>query len=409
LPTRGFSRATVVAAHPDDETLGAGGLLQRLAAEGTDIRLVVATDGAAAFPRSSREQQRELGRVRRGELQDSLGAQGLGDIEVQWLGLPDSALNEHTDELTGALRDLIDGSDLCLMPWPDDPHPDHREAGRAARLAAPVTTHCWSYPIWLWHWLRPDDPAIPWSRAFAHRLRSDTRTRKSAAINASVSQLKPGPNGEEPILPREVLAHFERDTEVFFREPPTRSARRSRFNDLYDGEPDPWQVSSRFYERRKRAIALAALPDERYGIAVEPACGTGAFTRELGPRCDRLLAFDPVPVAVDHAQAATAGLPQVRVHVGEIPGDLPDGPVDLLVYSEILYYLDDEDLAATIERSVAAVRPGGHLLAVHWLPWAPEAPRDGRDAHRHLLAHASLEKLVEHVDEDFLLHVLRRR
>jgi SAM-dependent methyltransferase len=240
-------------------------------------------------------------------------------------------------------------------------------------------------------------------------LDGDARVRKSAAITASVSQLKRGPNGEEPILPREVLAHFERGTEVFFREPPTRSARRSRFSNLYRAEADPWQVSSRWYERRKRATALAALPDERYGAAVEPACGTGAFTRELGPRCERLLAFDPVPAAVDQARAATAGLPQVRVQIGEVPGDLPAEPVDLLVYSEILYYLDDEDLARTIERSVAALRPGGHLLAAHWLPWAPEAPRDGRDAHRHLLTHSALETLVEHSDEDFLLHVLRRR
>jgi hypothetical protein len=58
---------------------------------------------------------------------------------------------------------------------------------------------------------------------------------------------------------------------------------------------------------------------------------------------------------------------------------------------------------------VSALRPGGDLLAVHWRPWAPEAPRDGEDAHRRLAEHPGLDVLVEHIDEEFLLHVLRRR
>src|SRR4051794_34427238 len=76
----GFSRVLVVAAHPDDETLATSGLLQRLHTEGTEVSLVVATDGEGAFPESTSDEKRALGRLRREELRASLRAQGLGDV-----------------------------------------------------------------------------------------------------------------------------------------------------------------------------------------------------------------------------------------------------------------------------------------------------------------------------------------
>ncbi|WP_326837470.1 bifunctional PIG-L family deacetylase/class I SAM-dependent methyltransferase [Amycolatopsis rhabdoformis] len=408
-PDDAFDRALVVAAHPDDETLGASGLLQHLHGAGTAVTLAVATDGEAAFPDSAPAERRELGRVRRRELRESLRAQGLSDVEPVWLGLPDSALADHEAELTAALRERAAGHDLVLLPWPDDPHPDHRAAGRAALAAAPVSAHRWSYPIWLWHQRSPSDPGIPWQHARSYGLTDRERGAKAAAVAAFTSQLKPGPRGEDPILPPEVLAHFAGSAETFFREPPARSAPTSRFVQLYDSAEDPWHVADAWYERRKRRLLLASLPDERYGTAVEPGCGLGVLTRELAARCDRLLAFDPVQAAVDRATRAVAGLSEVDVYRATVPDGLPTGPVDLLVYSELLYYLDDTDLDATVEASANALRPGGHLAAVHWRPWAPEAPRDGAEAHARLLAHPAFEPVVSHTDEAFLLHVLRRR
>ncbi|WP_328457554.1 bifunctional PIG-L family deacetylase/class I SAM-dependent methyltransferase [Amycolatopsis sp. NBC_00438] len=404
-----FGRALVVAAHPDDETLGASGLLQHLHAAGTAVTLVVATDGEAAFPDAGPGERRELGRTRRRELRDSLREQGLSDVEPVWLGLPDSGLAAHEDVLTDALREHAEGRDLVLLPWPEDPHPDHRAAGRAALAAAPVSAHRWSYPIWLWHRRSPSDTGIPWHHARSYRLTDAERTAKAAAVAAFTSQLKPGPRGEDPILPPDVLAHFDRPAETFFREPPARSAPVSRFAQLYAADDDPWHVADGWYERRKRAVLLASLPQEHYGTIVEPACGLGLLTRDLAPRCDRLDAFDPVPDAVSRTAATVAGLSHVDVHSGSVPAGIPEGPVDLLVYSELLYYLDDADLTATIEASAAALRPGGDLVAVHWRPWAPEAPRDAAEAHARLLAHPAFEQVVAHTDEAFLLHVLRRR
>lgn len=407
FPREHHARAVVVAAHPDDETLGVSGLVQDLHADGTAVDLVVATDGEAAFPELSTEDRRALGRCRRAELAESLSAQGLADVRVHWLGLPDSGLAAHRDELILFLTDLLSDVDVCLAPWPGDPHPDHATAGEAAIAAAPATTHCWSYPIWMWHWMDPGDPAIP--QAFRHELDRARRERKAAGLAAFVSQLKPGPNGEQPILEPDMLRHFDRDAEVLFRQPPARSAPLSRFAELYAAQADPWDVTGKWYERRKLAVAMASLPAQRYERAVEPACGIGSVTVALASRCDRVVAFDAVPAATAAARARTEGLRNVEIRDGRLPDDFPAGPADLVVFSEILYYLDDADLAATVDNAVDALRPGGHLLAVHWLPWAAEAPRDGMAAHRYLIEHAAFEPLVAHVDEQFALHVLARR
>ncbi|HEX4724163.1 MAG TPA: bifunctional PIG-L family deacetylase/class I SAM-dependent methyltransferase, partial [Pseudonocardiaceae bacterium] len=373
-------RAVVVAAHPQDATLGASGVLQRLHEHGTSVELVVATDGA--------------GRCDRRAVGESLLAQGLPDVRVRWLGLSDAALADHHDDLVALLAEPLADADVCLGPWPDDPHSDHRVVGEATGRAAPVTTHRWSYPIWLWHRLHPDDPVVPRDRAFVHRLTESQRRRKTAGIAAFAGRFEAG-----PIL----------DTEILFRQPPTRTAPLARFTDLYAATTDPWGTATKWYERRKRAVALAALPCERYGFAVEPACGTGVLTRMLADRCDRVLAFDPVTEAVRQARAATSGLPRVEIRQAELPAGLPAGPVDLVVFSEILYYLDDRDLRDTVDRAVTALRPGGHVLAVHWRPWAAEAPRDGIAAHRVLLARPEFEVVVDHRDEDFVLHVAVRR
>lgn len=409
FPEQSFGKVVVVAAHPDDETLGASGLVQRLHERGAGVSLVIATDGEAAFPDAGQDERAELGRQRRRELSESLRAQGLGPVAVHWLGLPDSGLAEHQERLAAALAELLEDADLCLLPWPGDPHPDHQVVGQTVLRVAPVAAHRFAYPVWMWHWHQPSDQIIPRDHAVTYRLGDAQRSRKAAGIAAFASQLKPGPRGEEPILTAEMLGHFDRDTEVLFRQPPSAGAPISRFVELYERDDDPWRVADRWYEGRKRAVLLASLPQEEYGVAVEPACGIGVLTRSLAARCDQVVAFDPAPNAVRRARARTLDLLNVSVRTGALPQDLPSGPVDLLVFSEILYYLGEGQLRETIDRAVTALPPDGQLAAVHWRPWAPEAPMSGERAHEILVAHPGLRVLVEHWDEQFVLHVLARR
>lgn len=403
----GHRRVAAVAAHPDDETLGASGCLRALHRAGAEVEVVVATDGEAAYPALDAAARRDLARARRAELEAALRAQGLGEVRVHWLGLPDSGLHERGTELRAALRPLLADVDAYLAPWSGDPHPDHRAAGLAAADVAPVTAHGWAYPVWMWAWLTPDDPAVPWEWARVLRLDADALAAKQAAIAAFTTQVGPGPDGSPPVLPADMLAHTHRPAELLFRVPRSTSAPVSRFAELY-AAGDPWRAGS-WYERRKRAVLLASLPREHYGRAFEPGCGAGELTRELATRCDAVLASDPVADAVRRARERTAGLRGVRVEQAALPDVVPAEPVDLAVFSEVLYYLNDDTVSAALDRTLAVLPAGGDVVVVHWRGWPPEAPRDADATHRMVRARPELVPVVEHVDDGFLLLVLRRR
>jgi hypothetical protein len=310
--------------------------------------------------------------------------------------------------LRAALRSLLAGADTYLAPWAGDPHPDHRAAGLAAADAAPVTAHGWAYPVWMWAWLTPDDPAIPWDRARVLRLDAGMLGAKRAAIAAFPSQVGPGADGSPPVLDTGMLAHTGQPAELLFRVARATSAPVSRFAELYAHGADPWRADS-WYERRKRAVVLASLPRERYGRAFEPGCGTGELTRELATRCAVVQASDPVAEAVRQARQRTADVAGVRVEQAALPEAVPVEPVDLAIFSEVLYYLDDATVSATLDRTLAVLEPGGDVAVVHWREWPAEAPRDAAATHRMLRARPELAAVVEHVDDGFVLLVLRRR
>jgi SAM-dependent methyltransferase len=210
------------------------------------------------------------------------------------------------------------------------------------------------------------------------------------------------------VLAAGLLDHVDRDADLVFREPRTDSAPVERFAALYAQGNDPWDTGS-WYERRKRGIVLASLPRPHYRAAFEPGCGTGELTLELAARCDRVLASDLVPAAAARARRACRDRPAVQVTDSALPAAVPAEPVDLAVFSEVLYYLDDAALAATLDRTLAVLERGGDVVVVHWRSWPAEAPRDAAATHRVLRARPELDVLVEHTDEEFLLHVLRRR
>jgi SAM-dependent methyltransferase len=180
------------------------------------------------------------------------------------------------------------------------------------------------------------------------------------------------------------------------------------FRERYSASPDPYKLAERWYEARKYAITVALLPRQRYGAAFEPGCSIGVLTSRLASRCDSLLACDAIPDAVAAAQARTAGQPGVRVEQRVVPGEWPTGAFDLIVFSEILYYFDDLDLNQMLRLGLLALRPGGHLIAVHWRHPAPDHPRSGDDVHRVLAADRRLARLARYRDPDFTAEVYAR-
>jgi LmbE family N-acetylglucosaminyl deacetylase len=206
----GVRSAVIVAAHPDDEVLGAGGLISMLAASRARLRLVAITDGERSH--AGHGSPAALARRRTAETTAALRALGAQGTEVIRLKLPDSGLAKREDKLAQALAPLVAGFDLCLAPWEHDLHPDHEAAGRAARAAA--TGAFYSFPIWMWHWASPADPRVPWDRALRVPLAPRSVSRKRAAITCFGSQTEDRGHGLGPVLSPGILAHFTRTVEV---------------------------------------------------------------------------------------------------------------------------------------------------------------------------------------------------
>jgi SAM-dependent methyltransferase len=141
---------------------------------------------------------------------------------------------------------------------------------------------------------------------------------------------------------------------------------RNVFDRIYAEAEDPWQVQTSAYEREKYARTLAALPPGRFANGLEVGCSIGAQTVQLAARCDRLLALDISPEAVRRTRERCRGLAQVEVREAAIPRDWPKGVFDLIVVSEILYFLDRDDLVAAARRAVDSSAPGGVILLVNW-------------------------------------------
>jgi LmbE family N-acetylglucosaminyl deacetylase len=205
----------LVAAHPDDETLGLGATASALAERGVPVQVVAATDGEAAYPEDACGRAR-LADVRREEL--VAAAAQLRQARPIFLGIPDGEITANQDrlevELEAILAECPPGT-WCAATWRGDGHPDHEATGRAAAAASRrVPSVFLEYPIWMWHWALPDDPAVPWATAQRTPLRARDNAAKSAALDCFSSQLQR--RDGRPLLAAELIARQMAVGEIVF-------------------------------------------------------------------------------------------------------------------------------------------------------------------------------------------------
>ena len=140
----------------------------------------------------------------------------------------------------------------------------------------------------------------------------------------------------------------------------------SYFDERYAADPDPWQFQTSDYERGKYAATLAALPQDRYVSVLEIGCSIGVLTRQLASRCDTLISLDLTELALAQARARCRDLDHVRFELAQVPGQWPAGSFDLILLSEVVYYLDADDVARLVERVRRSLVDGGGVVLVHW-------------------------------------------
>jgi SAM-dependent methyltransferase len=180
---------------------------------------------------------------------------------------------------------------------------------------------------------------------------------------------------------------------------------------LDDGHDDHgrWDYERSDYERSKHEATLAACGAGPFTNALELGGSIGVFTEMLAPRCTALTTVDVARTAAAMARRRLADFPQVRVIYGAIPDAVPDQKFDLIVASEILYYLSPEDLEHTLTQIRGQLTSGGRLVAVHWRPPAPERLLAVGELHARLRDDPWLTPV--HRDEAgmYLLDALNRR
>lgn len=180
------------------------------------------------------------------------------------------------------------------------------------------------------------------------------------------------------------------------------------FEQMFAENDDPWAFRQRWYERRKRALTMALLTRPRYASIFEPGCANGELSAELAPRCDQLLCADTASAAVTLARTRLLGFDHAQVQQLRLPEQWPTGSFDLIVLSELCYYLDVADLHRVLDHALASLSENGQLLACHWRASIEGCPQTGEQVHTLLRQRLDLPLVASHHDPDFLLDLWSR-
>ena len=417
----------ILAAHPDDESLGAGGLMARLHDVGADTRVLLCTAGEASHPGSPTTTPEQLSAVRLREFGNAL-ARLVPAAGWQYLGLPDGKLAGHRDALRSAVQqvvaDAVGASGqpaeqiILVAPYRHDGHTDHDTLGSVAAEVAAAGGHgLLEYPIWYWLWAEPTAPEWQaWRRLPLTRTEQDA---KVLAMGSHASQVRAlsGQPGDEVLLPPAFLQHFQRSFETFAWNRPALPAgapsgphaaadAEGIFDVVHQRSDDPWEYTTSWYEQRKRSLTLAALPRLRYEAGLEIGCSIGTLSVELAQRCGAYLAVDASSAALAHAAERLAHLPAVQTRQLTVPQDWPDGSFDLIVVSEVGYYLAPDEVAELFARVESSLLPGGTLVLCHWRHPISGWELDGDGVHAAARRQLRWADRGLYRERDFLLEVL---
>ena len=200
-------RMLVVAPHPDDETLGAGGLIAYQRLRGVEVTVAAVTDGERAYADS-----RGLGETRVLEQAEALRTLGVDESHIVRLRQPDSNVSSFQHLLTSLLMDHATPETHIVAPWHGDFHPDHKACGEAAEaVARKLGARLTFYFFWTWHMGKLDQ--VEQLRLVSLPLSQELLDTKLRALSFHASQLRHEEEG--PILPESLLAPARRRFEVF--------------------------------------------------------------------------------------------------------------------------------------------------------------------------------------------------
>jgi cyclopropane fatty-acyl-phospholipid synthase-like methyltransferase len=190
---------------------------------------------------------------------------------------------------------------------------------------------------------------------------------------------------------------------------PSQTLRPEYFDALYRADPDPWKFAASPYERDKYTLTLDAMPKPRYRSALEVGCSIGVLTRSLASRCHTLIAIDAAQTPLLEARRRCADLPGVRFEHMFAPDQWPDGAFELILLSEVVYYLSRDDVGRLAAKVTNSLAQGGSVILVHWTGLT-NYPLSGDEAAAFFIERIGPACVVDRADRyaEFRLDVLSR-
>ena len=152
------------------------------------------------------------------------------------------------------------------------------------------------------------------------------------------------------------------------------------FDAIFARDLDPWGFETSAYERAKYADTLQHLDRARYRSGLEIGCATGVLSDLLADRCERFLGVDFSEIALAEARRRHAGREGIAFARLHLPREAPGGRYDLIIFSEVLYFMTRSDVAATAAVASRLAEPGATLMLVHWLGRSEDHVLSGDDA-----------------------------
>lgn len=153
------------------------------------------------------------------------------------------------------------------------------------------------------------------------------------------------------------------------------------FEDVYAAKDDPWNFETSEYEAEKYAETIKALLRENYKNAFEIGCSIGVLTEKLAAKCEKILAIDVSEKALEKAKTRCKNLPHITFKKMNFPQEFPEEIFNLILISEVGYYLAPEDWEAATEKIFAHLDDKAQVALVHWLPKVHDYPQTGDEVH----------------------------
>jgi LmbE family N-acetylglucosaminyl deacetylase len=218
----------VVAPHPDDESLGCGGLIAEACRQGLPGKIVVVSDGAGSHPNSKAYPPDRLRSLREEEARQAAAELGLKPQDILFLALPDRFVPHEGEEAERGIGAVVDcvreiSAASLFVSWRHDPHCDHEASYRIAREVQRRAgkVRLFEYVVW-GHTLPPSTEVGSIHGGFRIRLDDEALEKKRRAIAAHRSQITDLIDDDPAgfLFTQIDLAYFDRAYEFFLENGP---------------------------------------------------------------------------------------------------------------------------------------------------------------------------------------------